>query len=689
MELKSRQVYVLRLLIESEAGILIDDLLKRLGITKRTFYYDLEKLNDWLLQFRLGELDIKGQYVCINGIDTSILEKCLGKTEGYFFSVSERRSMELLYILLHYERVTISKMEEFFDVSKNTILMDVKELKEEIKNWGLTISSTVKTGYLIEGEEGVIRKLIRSQIQSMTNPVTRGAIKLLLKRSLEVLTNNEIDFFEISRCIIKQYEKDINAELFLGNLQNECMMIQVSWIRSIRGYEFNMNMDEQITLMNTVSYRSLEINVKKLEIYDIHIPAMEIYFITSLFLGIQTTDFVSQEQEDTYIVKFAQELIRNFERISCLSFADRERLNKQLSYHIRPLYYRMKYGIVSDNPLVNDIRRMYPIMYDFTRRAFRETTDEISKMLSEDELAYLCIHFASSLNEKKIKDEDSKSRKKILITGEANMSTSYLVREQLKTLLGESFQYDMATLSKAREWILDDYVLIISTSHTKGKFNCSFLVETGPIITDSGKQKIMDIIERNHVITKYDSLIRDIIQVVDDNCSEKLQTTKIYFDLFRLFSYREHGQINDSDVPFFQKLIRKNKVVSLKPGKDWKEVVFCGCRSLEGKNNAIRLIERMNNLISRKRERFYRMQPEAVLVHCPMQGDIDGAVNASVLVSKEGINCPDGESAKILVCLSTVDNYLHWSLLDEIYQYFDVAGYVDRIKELYCDKEEI
>lgn len=668
---------------------MIDELLKRLGITKRTFYYDLEKINDWLSQFQLGEVSIKDQYIFISGIDTSILEKCLGKTEGYFFSVSERRSMEMLYILLHYERVTISKMEEFFDVSKNTILMDIKELKEELINWGLTISSTVKTGYVIEGEEGVIRKLIRSQIQGLTNPMTRGAVKALLQKSLEILTNNEIDFFEISRCIIKQYEKDINAELFLGNLQNECMMIQVSWIRSIKGFDFKMNMDEQITLMNTVSYRSLEINVKKLEIYDIHIPAMEIFFITSLFLGIQTTDFVSQEQEDTYIVNFARELIRNFERISCLSFADKERLNKQLSYHIRPLYYRMKYGIVPDNPLVNDIRRMYPIMYDFTRRAFRETTGEIFRMLSDDELAYLCIHFASSLNEKKIKDDDLKSRKKILIIGEANMSTSFLVREQLKTLLGEAFQYDMTTLSKAREWLLDDYVLVISTSHTKRMFNCSYLVETGPIITDSGKQRIMDIIEKNRLITKYDSLIRDIIDIVDDNCSEELKTTKIYFDLFRLFSRREHGQIQDSDVPSFQKLIRKNNVISLKPGKEWQEAIFCGCRSLEGKHDAKRLIERMCNLISRKRERFYRMHEEAVLVHCPMQGDMDGSVTARVLVSEEGVSCPDGKTARIIVCLSTVDNYLHWSLLDEIYQYFDMEGYVGRIKDLYCDNEGI
>jgi hypothetical protein len=81
------------------------------------------------------------------------------------------------------------------------------------------------------------------------------------------------------------------------------------------------------------------------------------------------------------------------------------------------------------------------------------------------------------------------------------------------------------------------------------------------------------------------------------------------------------------------------------------------------------------------------MHQDAVLIHCPMQGDIDGSVNISVLVSKEGILCPDGRITSIIVNMSTVDNYLHWSLLGEIYQYFDVADHVDAIIEQYCDYE--
>ncbi len=95
----------------------------------------------------------------------------------------------------------------------------------------------------------------------------------------------------------------------------------------------------------------------------------ETYYITTLFLGIQTTDFLSQEQEDTFIAEFAEELVLSFERIACLSFPNRERLQKQLSHHIRPMYYRIKYGIPDKNPLVKDIKAMYPFVFDFTHKA--------------------------------------------------------------------------------------------------------------------------------------------------------------------------------------------------------------------------------------------------------------------------------------------------------------------------------
>ena len=175
-------------------------------------------------------------------------------------------------------------------------------------------------GYQIEGEEATIRKLLWAQFRKLNNPEGTSAVKSFLQQSTVALTGNDIDFLKLCRCLIKQYESDIKGDCFLNESGFESMMIQASWIRSRKGHEINMSGDEQFALMKTLSYRSVEFSAQKLGILGMGISPKETYYITSLFLGIQTTDFATQEEEDSYIAALAEQLIYNFERIACITF---------------------------------------------------------------------------------------------------------------------------------------------------------------------------------------------------------------------------------------------------------------------------------------------------------------------------------------------------------------------------------
>src|SRR5699024_7431058 len=120
-----------------------------------------------------------------------------------------------------------------------------------------------------------------------------AAIKSFLQESMVSLTGNDIDFLELCRCLIKQYETDIQGKCFLQENGLESMMIQASWIRSHKGYEIVMNAEEQFALMKSHSYRSISFSAQKLDKLGMKISPNEIYYITSLFLGIRTSDFSS------------------------------------------------------------------------------------------------------------------------------------------------------------------------------------------------------------------------------------------------------------------------------------------------------------------------------------------------------------------------------------------------------------
>ena len=90
--------------------------------------------------------------------------------------------------------------------------------------------------------------------------------------------------------------------------------------------------------------------------------------------------------------------------------------------------------------------------------------------------------------------------------------------------------------------------------------------------------------------------------------------------------------------------------------------------------------------MARGKMHIYRMHKKVVLVHCPMQGDEEGKVDVEFLISEQGVSCPDGKRANIIVCLSTIDNYAHWGLLRTIYRYFETDSHIEWI--LKCSKEE-
>ena len=680
MELKSRQTYILRSLLDADREVTSAELLEKLGIAKRTFYYDVEKINDYLAQHGMGRLAISGARVRAEISDQAALDRQLRRNSSYFFSVTERRAMEILYISLNSETVTIGRLMDSFEVSKNTALADIKMIREELEAWSLSLRSAITVGYQIEGEEATIRKLLWAQFRKLNNPEGTAAVKSFLQQSMVAITGNDIDFLELCRCLIKQYESDIQGDCFLDENGFESMMIQASWIRSRKGHEINMDSEEQFALMKTLSYRSVEFSAQKLGLLGMGISPKETYYITSLFLGIQTTDFATQEEENSYILGLAEQLIYNFERIACITFPNRERLHGQLSHHIRPMYYRLKYGIMDKNPLTRDIQRMYPAVYDFTRRAIKEIDTKVLSEISEDELAYLCIYFASNLNEKFVSQGDAAATEEVLIIGAGNMATSTLVKEQLQDLFGLSFRYSVITVDRVRKWELDDYALVVSLVPLSRQLSCRRLVETGPIITEGNQRKIMEVLKENRTVARHNKLIQDILCLVEKNTTGQVQAERLYFDLFRYFDRRDGGGGLPQTTETFAEKLRRENVVSLPAGTDWAQAVLRGAQSLQGE----RLADKMGNLLHSRRVQMYRFRDEVVLVHCPMQGEVGAKVDVRILVSREGVLCRDGRRASVILCLATADRYTHWNTLQEVYQYFSTPGHVDGVKQFYA-----
>ena len=64
MELRKRQAKILQDLFEKKR-ISVDAILNEYGISKRTLYYDLNKINDWLSEDNFGMASIEDKEIVI------------------------------------------------------------------------------------------------------------------------------------------------------------------------------------------------------------------------------------------------------------------------------------------------------------------------------------------------------------------------------------------------------------------------------------------------------------------------------------------------------------------------------------------------------------------------------------------------------------------------------------------------
>lgn len=644
----------------------LDDLSKVLGVSIRTLYNDVNAINDCLAGCNVGALRVASRSVDCGRVDWSRVSELALTAEGPTLSAENRRIMMLLGICCGSAR-TIPSLIEAFEISRNTVISDIREIKGRVRTFGAILESAPGKGYCVFGDEREIREILWNDLQTLRANDCLGEAKTLLQHALVNKSGEEIDFYELCRCLVMQYEVDLGTRVFLDGDGLDLLMIQISWLRSLDGYVIEMGREEQATLISTLSYRSVQCSAAKMRQAGLIVPDQELLYITSLLLGIKIAGVTRHSDEDAHVSRLAERLAVNFERVSCLNYVDRSIVCQQMSNHIRPLYYRLKYGLQADNPLVNDIRRVYPMSFEFTRRAAIETG---LGELSDDELGYLTIYLTAGLDRKMFEEGDTSSENVLIIGAESN-ATIELIKRQILEACGISFNYTFLELKKVRRWELDRYALVLSLVRMPPQMRQSNVVEAEPFLTGRDFKRIFKVLHSNRIISGYQGMIDEVIDIFKENLpsakQEDFDSDRLFFELFRYFSKKPYE--TSEKLPQLDVRSVIEGVTTAPTACTWQDAIRCGCEAICERTGSRTLGDRMNNLVQSPKIQWYRMTPEIVLVHCPMQGDEHGLITAEAVdCPGGGVQFPDQRMASAIICLTTIDRYSHWSALYSIYK---------------------
>lgn len=109
-------------------------LIEKLNLTKRKLDYSIEKINNWLGLNNIQPIAKKnGKYYFEKEV-LKILQVTDEENIMLFHTSRERIELVLLVLLTSKEKILLSKIAEELNVTKNTVLNDIKIAREDLKS---------------------------------------------------------------------------------------------------------------------------------------------------------------------------------------------------------------------------------------------------------------------------------------------------------------------------------------------------------------------------------------------------------------------------------------------------------------------------------------------------------------------------------------------------------------------------
>lgn len=157
--ISGKGIVLLQNIMENNGEKSVKDLAVDLDMGERTIRYEIEKIEEYLnenyrientsnIELAKGTIKIK---------DVQIVKKILKDNYSIKFLSSDEREIYILLQILFKRSINQGKMAEKLDVSRNTLKLYLKNIKELLKNHNLKLELLPKKGLVLTGEEENIR----------------------------------------------------------------------------------------------------------------------------------------------------------------------------------------------------------------------------------------------------------------------------------------------------------------------------------------------------------------------------------------------------------------------------------------------------------------------------------------------------------------------------------------------------
>lgn len=655
---------MVRSIKESGVTSLIENA-KAIGISERNLRYKIDDYNYYLKQLGLPEIEIRKRELVVKNSLEEIVERVAGNMSLYSFTKEEREKVILTDIFFDNEKTTLESLENKCEVSELTLRNDLKALEDYVKTFIISIDMRTLNYY---GEEKNVRRLFLDIL------LKNYTIRYLDNGKIKIEKNYQYGFFicwnkmdeyfseeniekavKILKRILDAAKKtvgDENFKVLLFYILIALKRHEEYPIKFLKNMEFLEKSEEYSKVEKTFS----EYGFSKSEIFN-----MTEYFLGSHSFGFDASFYINWVQIEISMMRLIKEVAKSgYEELEKDMF-----LLENLINHIKPAIYRAKKGIRLPCEIYDEFKETYPLVLNLVSKAWDKIGIDIK--ISDDELAYIAMHFQLAM--KRIK---SKKLENILIVCGAGYSTSRFLSASIKEHFNVNI-VDIIPYNELENYKNEDIDLVVTTIDGV-KFKDVKVLKVSPILSTE------DIIRLKNEKLSYAKNIKlsDILETVkkySDNLREKEFVNEIK-EKFKTLILDD--TVNDKGLGFLELLAPSRISIIEDKVKSWEEAVERSALSMieegfVGEDYPKEIIELVNSFGN-----YMVVQDGIFLGHSGNSSSINKS-GISFAFFKQPVEFPEKEKVRLVITLSSRDKREH---LNGLMEFLGVMRRKSLIQEL-------
>lgn len=561
------------------------------------------------------------------------------------YRLNSEERIQMIIVILAYSNCSIksSYFEEVMFASKNTIVSDIKEVKELLVKKGIHFDKNKHSGLLLECDEKQRFELIVEAMENLdvinehylSNPCNPAVSYLMNYLKLDKYRN-------IVEQMIKETENEINCKVSDYSYFYLVFVISLFYAN----YEAGHIIVDSKTVEEETNFFASKLSSKVARLVaDARFNTAYIYdHIVNKQIGLRAN---REKNNPKHINEIVVTLLKRTSSYYNVKLEDDNVLIDYLNAHISACYHRIYNQEVLDNPYLEEIKRKYPEDFDNLKNNVYLIENGLNISLNDGEIAYVLLHILASVE----RNKGITNVPTIALVCASGLATSNFLAEQLKL----RFKIKLIVIKSAHD--IEDALK---------KENIKLIVSTIPV-------------------NYYDIPVIQVNAILQDE------------DYLKIIKALDTNEINNTDSDEQNELPTSNILASLLDEKrikcnvevsDWKEAIIKSAEDLLWDDMITpNYVHQMINLVM-KYGPYVVISNGVALAHAaPTDGVIKPAASLIRLKKPVKFGKEEFDPVSVVICCAIEDTPLYVNALMQLLTIIKNPAFMERVNSAVSAKQ--